>query len=70
MKWLIKDYMCRAHIESISELAKLTGLTRRLLYDRINNPETFRIFELKALDEVLHFQDEDYLKLARGMEGD
>lgn len=66
MKWLIKAYMCKAHIESISELAARTGMTRRLLYDRISNPQTFRVYELMALDEVLHFTDEDMMGLIRG----
>lgn len=66
MKWLLRTYMCKQHIESLSELADRTGMTRRLLYDRINNPSTFRIFELMALDEVLKFSDEDLMLLIRG----
>ena len=65
MKWLIKTYMAREHIESISELASKCGFTRRLLYDRINDPKTFRIYELMALNRVLHFTDEDFLMLLR-----
>jgi len=68
MKWLIKTYMAREHIETISELASLCGFTRRLLYDRIKDPKTFRIYELMALNNVLHFSDEDFLMLLRGRE--
>lgn len=66
MRWLIKKYMCEQHIESIAELAKLSGMTRRILYDRINNPETLRLYEVTALDGILHFTDEDKLKLISG----
>ncbi len=66
MKWLIKQYMATQHIESISELAKLSGLSRRLLYDRINDPTALKIYEINALDEVLHFSNEDLIFLLRG----
>lgn len=66
MKWLIKQYMAAQHIESLSELARMTGLTRRKLYDRINDPKTFRMYEIIALDEILHFSNEDLLFLMRG----
>lgn len=66
MKWIIKSYMCKQHIDSISDLAKRTGLTRRVLYDRINHPETMKVFELDALDEVLHFEDADLIQIVRG----
>ena len=66
MKWLIKRYMVEAHIESLSELAKAAGIARRTLYDRIDDPGTFRLFEIMALDKILHFSDEDLTKLARG----
>ena len=58
--------MCQQHIGSISELAKRSGIKRQLLYDRINEPQTFKIFELMALDAVLHFSEEDLLKIVRG----
>ncbi len=66
IKWLIKLYMAQNHIDSISELARLSGLSRRLLYDRINDPASLRIYEIKNLDDVLHFSDEDMLFLMRG----
>lgn len=66
IKWLIKLYMAQNHIDSISELARLSGLSRRLLYDRINDPASLRIYEIKNLDNVLHFSDEDMLFLMRG----
>ena len=66
MKWLIKRYMVEQHIDTLSELARESGIARRTLYDRMNDPKTFRLFELIALDDVLHFNDEDLAKLARG----
>ena len=67
MKWLIKRYMIDAHIESLAELSKRTGIAKRTLYDRIHEPTTIKLFELKALDNILHFSDEDLVKLARGL---
>ena len=67
MKWLLKKYMVEQHIESLSSLSKLTGIAKRTLYDRIAQPTTLKVFEIKALDDVLHFSDEDMVKLARGL---
>lgn len=66
MKWLIKKYMIDAHIDSMIELAKRTGMSKFTLYDRIANPQSLRLFELMALDKILNFSDEDLCKLARG----
>lgn len=66
MKWLLKKYMVEAHIDSMAELARQIGMTRRALYDRISEPQTFRVFEIAALDEILHFTDEDLTRLIRG----
>ena len=66
MKWLIKRYMIDAHIESLVELSKRTGIAKRTLYDRIRDQSTLKLFELNALDEILHFSEEDIIKLIRG----
>lgn len=66
MRWLLKRYMAQAHIETLSELADRTGIARRTLYDRINEPSTLRAYEIKALDGILHFTDDDLVKLAKG----
>lgn len=66
MRWLLKRYMAEAHIDNIAELAEITGIPRRTLFDRINDPSLLRAYEIEALDKVLHFGDEDLLKLARG----
>lgn len=66
MKWLIKKYMVMQHIDSLAELSKLTGIARRTLYDRIADPKTIRLYELEAIDKVLHFDDEDLIQLTKG----
>lgn len=63
---IIKTYMSMNDIDSFTELSKLTGLCRQTLYDRINNPGSFRVYEILALDEVLHFTDEHLVQLIRG----
>ena len=68
MKWLFKEYMVKAHIESFKELAKRTGIKERTLEKHIDNPGMFRLFELMALNEVLHFTNDDLLALVRGAE--
>ena len=65
MKWLLKEYMSRQHIESFKELASLTGIEYRTLQNHMNNIGQFRVFELAQLDKILHFSDEDLAKLAR-----
>ena len=66
MKWLIREYMARKHIEGYLELSKLTGIKLTTLKDRIKNPQNIKGFELMALNEVLEFSDEDLLKFCKG----
>jgi hypothetical protein len=66
MRWLIKKYMAQQHIESYDELANETGIQARTIYNRLNDPRKLRAFEIDALDSVLHFADEDLLKLVKG----
>ena len=65
MKWLIRRYMVSAKINSVVELSERTGITRRHLYDIIKDPHRIKISELRILDDVLHFTDEDLLRLVR-----
>ena len=58
--------MALADIPSYQELAKRTGIECTRLRKHIHNPSMFRLFELKSLDEVLHFSDEDLLTLVKG----
>lgn len=66
MKWLIREYMARKHIEGYLELSRLTGIKLTTLKDRLKNPQNIKGFELMALNEVLEFSDEDLLNIARG----
>lgn len=66
MKWLLKEYMAANHIENYTELAKQTGIKLRTLRRRIDDPSTLLLYEIRALDGILHFTDEDKLKLISG----
>ena len=66
MKWLIEEYRVRQHIESIEELALRTGIDVQRLRRRIKDPGSLKMFELKALDKILHFSNEDLVKILKG----
>ena len=66
MKWLIKEYMIKARINSFSELARLTGIEYQTLQNHIKQASSFRLFEIRMLDDVLHFSYDDMLKIIRG----
>jgi hypothetical protein len=60
---LFKRYMLNNDIDTFKGLAKETGIDYQTLLDHLTRPELFRVYELKALDEVLHFSSEDLLFL-------
>lgn len=66
MKWLLKEYMTKQHIETLSELSRRTGIEYQTLQNHIRDSGKFRVFELEQLDSVLHFSDEDLAKVVRG----
>lgn len=66
IKKLLLLYMIEADINSFSELSRQTGIDYQTLNVRIKDPGTFRVFEIRKLDELLHFTDEDLILLARG----
>ena len=66
MKWLIKKYMIIAHINSLSELSRMTGIQYQTLQNHLKQVSSFRLFEIRMLDDVLHFSDDDMLKIIRG----
>lgn len=66
MKFLIREYMAKNRIRSLLELEKLTGLNKSTLHRRLNHPEELRLFEIRELDKILHFSDEDLADLVRG----
>ena len=67
MKKLFKRYMNEADIDNFSELSRQSGIDYQTLNVRIKeNPGTFRLYEIRQLDELLHFSDEDLLLITRG----
>lgn len=65
VKWLIKSYMLGQRIDSIKELANKTGIDYQTLREHIKRPELFRTYEIRTLNEVLNFNDEDLLILVK-----
>ncbi|WP_173431967.1 hypothetical protein [Sharpea azabuensis] len=66
IKKMLRLYMIEADINNFSELSRETGIDYQRLNKRIADPHSFTVFELISLDDVLHFDDEDLLKLIRG----
>lgn len=65
IKKLFQRYMLEHDIESFKELAKSVGMDYQTLRDRLIRPELFRAYEIKALNNLLHFSDEDLLNLIK-----
>lgn len=63
---LFKRYTLEAYIESFKELAQMAGIEYRTFLQRMENPGLFRAYELKALDDILHFEDADLFQLIKG----
>ena len=66
IKKLLLRYMIEADIRNFSELSRVSGIDYQTLNVRIKNPGTFRLYEIRQLDELLHFENEDLLVLIRG----
>ena len=66
IKKMLRLYMIEADINNFSELSRETGIDYQRLNRRIADPHSFTVFELISLDDVLHFDDEDLLKLIKG----
>jgi hypothetical protein len=66
IKKTLKLYMIEADIDNFTQLAKETGIDYQRLNRRIADPHSLTVFEILALDDTLHFTDEDLLKLIRG----
>lgn len=65
-KKIIKLHMIDADISSFRELSERTGIDYQRLNKRVKSPETFHIYEIRALDRLFHFTDEELLSLLRG----
>lgn len=65
IKFLIMRYMLENFIENFTQLSEKTGIKYDTLNEHIKHPEKLRKWEIKLLDEVLHFSDEDLLRIIR-----
>ena len=63
LKWIFKDYMNRLHIEDFKALAKMCGIKYSTLLDHLERPALFRLCEIQAINSVLHFSSEDFIKI-------
>ncbi len=62
--WLFQDYITKNRIDGgVKGLADMSGIKYATLNKRIEHPELFRSYEIKALDEILHFETRDILRL-------
>ena len=66
IKKLLLRYMIEEDINNFSELSRMSGIDYQTLNVRIKNPGTFRVYEIRQLDELLHFTEEDLLLIIRG----
>lgn len=66
IKKLLLRYMIDADINNFSELSRQSGIDYQTLNVRIKDPGTFRVYEIRRLDELLNFSEEDLLALIRG----
>lgn len=65
MRWILRDYMNKQHIESFRELSRRTGIEYRTLMNHISDVGNFRLFEITALNDVLKFTDEDLVRILK-----
>lgn len=65
-KRMFKRYILDRYIDSLKELADMAGIEYRTFLQRMENPGLFRAYELKALDDILHFEDADLFQLIKG----
>ena len=66
MRWLLEEYKIRNHYHSLKEVAERSGFSYPTFMRRIEHPESMKIYEIMCLNKVLHFTDEDLLKIMRG----
>ena len=64
---LVRLKMVVNHIEGFKELSRLTGIAYQTLRLKIRKPEQLRVYEIVALDDVLHFGDGELLTILRGL---
>lgn len=65
-KKLFRRYMNEVDIETFKELSRASGIDYQTLNSHVKDPGMFRVCEIRRLDEILHFSDDDLLILIRG----
>lgn len=65
MRFLLLKYMGINKIATFGELMKLAGFKSTNFKHKLNHPEELRVYEIRALDEILHFSTEDLVMLVR-----
>lgn len=65
MIWkIIKTAMIRADIDTIAQLAQVTGINpSTLMHSRRTNPKSFRLYELASIDRAVRFTAEEWALL-------
>ena len=66
IKKLLQLYMIETDISNFSELSRQSGIEYQTLNVRVKNPGTFRVYEIRQLNKLLHFSDEDLMILIKG----
>ncbi len=56
----------REHKLSINRLPELLFVSRGTAYNRLDDPDNFRIYELVQLAKTLNFTDKEILKFVKG----
>ena len=60
----IRQAMNRENVESIVELAQITGIApSTLMQTRRQDPGSFKLYELAKIDEALHLTNEEWLQI-------
>lgn len=59
--------MLQNNVKDFKHLASLAGIKYQTLLDHLEKPELFRLYELKAVDDILHFPDEVLISFIRNL---
>lgn len=66
---IVRVHMAQQGYVTKRELCMDLGMDERLLHKRLRQPETFRVFELRVMADVLHLSYEELLDIVLGREG-
>lgn len=64
---IVDKYIVENDFErGLKELSERTGIKYLRLQEHLKKPGSLRLFEIKSIDDELHFSDEDLVKFIRG----